>query len=41
MTRRQACWIALGAGLLLAGAAWAWVKFGAQVFLAAFGSLVC
>lgn len=40
MTRRQ-LGIALGASLLLMGAGWLWARFGAQVFLMAFGSMVC
>lgn len=40
MTRRRV-WIALGACLLLAGVGALWARFGAQVFLAAFGSVVC
>ena len=40
MTWRR-LWIVLGAGLLLAGIGLLWARFGVQVFLAAFGSMVC
>ena len=38
---RRRLWMALGVGALLAGAGVLWAKFGAQVFLSAFGTLVC
>lgn len=40
MTRRW-LWIVVGAGLLLAGIGMLWARFGAQVFLSAFGAMVC